>query len=82
MSLAFWQLSRLFLKNTDSLCAPFTVCHPFHPLSHDFGPFVLLYLLGARLLFAFHITDSVPIESGLLCVVSNANNNSAIVFLD
>ena len=71
-----------FLKNAGSVCALFTVCHCFHHLSHDFGPFVLLYLLGERLLFAFHITDSVPIESGLLCVVSNANNNSALVFLD
>lgn len=60
--------------------ALFTVLHCFHHLSHDFGPFVLLYLLG-ELMFAFHVTDSVSIEPGLLYMVSNADSD-AVVFLD
>lgn len=55
---------------------PLLICLP-----HDLGPFVLLCLLG-ELLFAFHITGPVSIESAPLCVVSNADTHIAIVFLD
>lgn len=54
----------------------------FACLPHDLGPFVLLCLLGELLLFAFHITGPVSIESVLLCMASNADTHFAIVFLD
>ena len=60
--------------------ALFTILHCFHHLSPDFGPFVLLSLLGELLVFAFHITDSVSIESGLLHMFSNADSDFAMMF--
>lgn len=67
-------------KNLDSVRALRSPLFVYLP--HDLGPFVLLYLLGELLLFAFHITGPVSIESVPLCVVSNADTHLAFVLLD
>lgn len=65
-----------------SVSPPLTVldCLPCFP--HYRGLFVLLRLLEERLVFAFHITDSVSVEPVPLCVVSNAHADFAAVFAD